>query len=132
MIKSRCLSNIISQWDNQWRVTGITINALKIFAEHDFKRKSRMGINRAHISQDRLITNMYLLDNDLSPEEFWKYLYENDNTVLATSSENKKNVFSEIIKINESQDMFNAKGFAWKHNKKEIDFLAQLYNKHLN
>jgi len=130
-VKSRCLSNILSQWKQHWRVIGITLNALNLLSENEFKYKTRIGINRAHISQDRIDTNTYLLNNDLSFDDFWSYIICNDATVLATSSENKKNEFSKILPIDESLNLFTPSGFKWKHNKSEIDFLKDLYNKHL-
>jgi hypothetical protein len=127
--KSRSLSHIICEWKDYWKVIGITKEALKIFSKNDFKSKSRLGIQRAHITQDRIVTNEYLLTNDLSFDEFWSYLIENDKTVLATSSENKRNDFGEIIKIDENLDLFSARGFGWKHNKTEIEFLTKLWIK---
>lgn len=130
--KSRNLSNIICEWEDYWKVIGITEEALKIFSKNNFKKKSKLGIQRAHIKQDRIVTNEYLLSNDLSFDEFWSYLIENDKTVLATSSENKRNEFSQIIEINEDLNLFKATGFAWKHNNKEIKFLNNLWDEVFN
>ena len=124
--KSKILTNVICQWNDFWKVIGITKDALKVFSENNFKNKSKNSINRSHIKQDRIVTNTYLLTNDLSFDEFWKYLIENDKTILATSSENKTNTFSDVIPIDESLNLFKSSGFGWKHNKSEIDFLKSI------
>src|ERR1035437_8362655 len=86
--KSRLLSDLIGEWDDFWKIISITKNALEIFAKNDFRCPSRIGINRSHIHQDRSKTNVYLLEHDLSYDQFWEYLTKMDVVALATSSEN--------------------------------------------
>jgi hypothetical protein len=133
--KSIILKDIISKWEDFWKIIGITKNALKVFSDNDFKKKRKnvawvgSNINRAHIKQDRIVTNTYLLTNDLSFDEFWDYLIENDKTILATSTENKTNTFSEIIPIDPLMNLFkkgDSHGIGWKHNKSEINFLKSI------
>ena len=61
-VKNKMLSAIFKMNPNKWRVVGITENAVIRFAEHDFKRTVRMGINRSHIFQ-RSERNKFLLAN---------------------------------------------------------------------
>jgi len=45
------LTHLFSIEPNSWRVTGISIDALKVFHKNDFQRKSKIGINRSHIKR---------------------------------------------------------------------------------
>ena len=71
-----------------------------------------------------------MLENSLAVYQTWWQNYgEFDKTIFATSSENKKNVFSKIIEFKDTDDMFNPSGLAWKHGEKEVDYLKKLYQK---
>ena len=128
---------ILLENPNSWRVVGITIDALRLLAASDFKSQSRQGINRAHLV-DRIHTFTHLITNPiLDCEEWWKYYWDNDRVVLATSSENASNVFSEIIYWNENHeqenDLFATSGFKWKHRvSKEIPYLKKLWQNYTN
>jgi hypothetical protein len=89
---------------NNWRVMGISEDALKRFNEHKFKRESGMGINRSHLkrrfdSYNDLMKKEAKGDfkNDFS--KWWEYYFKNDITYLTTSSENMRSKHSNIIKI---------------------------------
>lgn len=45
-VKNKMLSAIFKMNPNKWRVVGITEKAVIRFAENDFKRKSRIGVNK--------------------------------------------------------------------------------------
>lgn len=125
--KSRILTDILAQYDGFWKVVGITEEALRTFAESNFTKNTTRKINRSHITQDRMVTNTYLLSNDLSFDEFWEYVLKNDVTVLATSSENSTNRFSRIIEVNTDLNLFKASGYGWTHNKREKEYLRELH-----
>lgn len=129
--KIKLLSTLFSVNANCWRVIGITPKALEIFVENNFKKSSRMGINRSHIVQ-RHDHYAAMLENDITNEsDFWDIYFINDATILSTSTENMSasNTF-----VNESfavpddhRQLFKTSGYSWKHKKEEEDFLKQLY-----
>ena len=131
---TRCLEN----WDNPYRFNIITKDALKLYAEHDFKRVSRMGINRSH-KVGRVHIHKKLMEEpgllDQPGNEWWDYYYENDECILATSTENRKVDKGELpkenlIKMEFEKGMFNSSGKNnYSHNKKEEEYLRKLYEK---
>ena len=130
------LTYLFSIEPNCWRVTGISIDALKVFQKHDFQRKSKMGINRSHIIR-RFDSYKEILRKESKGEfnnqaEWWNDYFESDKTILQTSSENmKKNGHSRIIEIsNPGWTLFRSKGYAWNHGNAEVVFLRRLYEEH--
>jgi hypothetical protein len=121
----RMLGELFAVHEDHWQVIGITENALRVFAEHDFKRVSRMGINRSHLV-DRVKTYTTMLEGPLMDiDEWWKFYRDNDTTILATSSENMSNGFSKVYDIDPTLGLFKSHGFAWKHKEPEIQFLKE-------
>jgi hypothetical protein len=121
----RMLGELFAAHEDHWQVIGITENALRVFAEHDFKRVSRMGINRSHLV-DRVKTYTTMLEGPLMDiDEWWKFYRDNDTTILATSSENMSNGFSKVYDIDPALGLFKSHGFAWKHKDPEIQFLKE-------
>jgi hypothetical protein len=121
------LTYLFSIEPNCWRVTGISIDALKVFQENDFQRKSKMGINRSHIIR-RFDSYKEILSKESkgefnNHEEWWNYYFESDKTILQTSSENmKKNGHSRVIEIsNPDWTLFKSKGYAWNHGNAEVE-----------
>jgi len=125
--KVRLLTELFGETENPWRVVGITESALKVFIQNNFNRVPRMGINRAHII-NRVKTHTYLIENVYNDADaWWNYYYENDKTILSTSSENMSNTFSRIYDIDEKENYFKSVGFSWSYRKsKEKPFLEQL------
>lgn len=125
----RMLGELFAVNPNAWRVIGITENALKVFAEHGFKRVSRMGINRSHLV-DRIQTYTNMLEGPLMDcDEWWNFYVETDKTILATSTENMgKGEWSKVYDIDTSLGLFQSHGFAWRHKDPEINFLKEMYN----
>lgn len=125
--RARMLTELLSLNEDHWQVIGITEKALDVFVENNFKRVSRMGINRSHLV-DRHKTYTIMLDGDLmSLDEWWKFYRQNDKTILATSAENTTNNFSRTFEVDPALGLFKQKGFAWSHKKPEIEFLQQLH-----
>ena len=121
----RMLGELLAAHEDHWQVVGITENALHVFAEHDFKRVSRMGINRSHLV-DRVKTYTTMLEGPLMElDTWWKFYRDNDTTILATSSENMSNGFSKIYDIDTELGLFKSHGFAWRHKEPEINFLKE-------
>jgi len=75
-----------------WRVVGITQEALNAFALINFERipnkKDVVSVERAHINK-RADWVEELFETEWScAKEWWNFIYEHDRTVLATSYEN--------------------------------------------
>jgi hypothetical protein len=127
-LKVRVLSEILSCYEHYWKVIGITKNALKVFQENSFKKVSRMGVNRSHII-DRHKTYTRMVENpNYDCDSWWNDYLKHDKTVLSTSTENMTGTNSDIIYFD--NDLFPVSGFAWRHGKKEIEFLKQLSETH--
>jgi hypothetical protein len=121
----RILGEMFAAHEDHWQVIGITENALKVFAEHNFQRVSRMGINRSHLV-DRVKTYTTMLEGPLMEiDKWWDFYRKNDVTVLATSSENMSNGFSKVYDIDPAIGLFKSHGFAWQHKDPEINFLRE-------
>lgn len=111
-------------YDDHWRVIGISKEALNVFKVHNFKKVSRMGINRGHI-YDRNETLTYMLEHPFNDaDEWWDFFYSRDRTILMTSTENMSNKVGDYFEVPEG--LFHTQGFAWKHGKEEVDFLTEL------
>ena len=126
-VKVRMLTALFGANTNSWRVVGITLEALKVFASNDFKTKSGDKINRSHYV-DRDDTYKKMLTGDLMCKDgWWKFYTKNDITVLATGSENMSGDWSEVYPIDESLGLFRTSGYKWRHTKQEREFLMKLY-----
>lgn len=125
--KCRLLTELMAAYKGAWRIVGITSAALDVFASHGFRRVSKMGINRAHLV-DRSQSYTEMLTNPICDiNEWWEFYYNNDRTVLSTSSENMKSFdVAQVIWFN-AEGLFRSQGFAWRHTKGEITFLEKLY-----
>jgi len=122
----RMLGELFAVNPDAWRVVGITENALRVFAEHGFKRVSRMGINRSHMV-DRIKTYTTMLEGPLMEcNEWWQFYLDTDKTILATSTENMgKSDWSTVYNIDPDLGLFKSQGFAWRHKDPEINFLKE-------
>lgn len=130
------LTYLFSIEPNNWRVVGISIEAIKVFQQNGFQRRSKMGINRSHIKR-RFDTYKEIMVKDANREfnnydEWWTFYFENDKTVIQTSSENmRKSGHSKIIEINNPNwSLFKSKGYAWNHGDAEIKLLRNLFDTH--
>ena len=124
----RMLTELLGGYKDNWIVTGVTKEALKVFEQHNFRKASRMGINRSHLV-DRHKTYTHMIEGpEMTAEEWWQFYRDNDKTVLATSSENMTNNFSHAYTVDTELGLFRTRGFAWTHNKAEAKFLEEMYN----
>lgn len=133
-VRLKLLSTLFSSNPTNWRVVGITDNALNVFEQFDFKRVSRMGINRSHLVQRAVQYKEMLFDESAfqsrfhNREVFWQEYLMGDRTVLATSKENMSDQELRYTEIDESLGLFKTKGYAWTHGDEEEDFLKCLFN----
>ena len=130
--RCRMLGELFACDPDAWRVVGITEEALKIFATHNFNRVSRMGVNRSHLV-DRNTTYTTMIEGPLlEKNKWWNFYRRNDKTILATSSENMSNNFSTVYDIDASLDLFKSQGFAWRHREPEVLYLKEVARKNLD
>ncbi len=131
-LRTRLLSELLGATPDPWCVVGITPAALEVFSKHDFRRASRMGVNRAHINKRFVWLREMLEGNFSNPQEWWDFYTKNDNTILATSSENNQKVdFNKVEIIEVPSHLFRRDRYAWRDGKEERDFLREEYNKRL-
>ena len=106
------LSALFSTHPDQWRVVGITKQALIIFKKHKFTRQSKMGLNRSHIVGRTKIYTEMMNHHFKNCDEWWDFYFENDKTILATASENLKSSFSEVYDMPANPKMFMSGGYS--------------------
>jgi hypothetical protein len=127
-IKVKLLRELFEASDNPWRVVGITEAALRKFEEHNFRKESGMGIQRAHLN-NRNNAFLEMLNTEFhNSNEWWNFYYERDKTILALSTENRgiENGIINYIEINEKLGLFRSNRISWKHSRAEIDILTIL------
>lgn len=124
--KVMALTHILGSYNNCWRVVGISENALDVFAKNEFRKVSRMGINRSHlVDRCKIYEEMFLSEKNC--DDWWNFYLENDKTILTTASENISKNVSQIFEIDQSLGLFQTQGFAWRHTRKERKYLENLY-----
>ena len=84
--KQKILTSILAYEPWSWRVVGISKNALKAFADYNFRYRTR-AFQRDHHFQNRIITFRKMLKNRMLYEEWWAWFWENDRTLLVTNTE---------------------------------------------
>ena len=78
---------------------GISFQALAEFEENNFKYKTRT-FNRDHFYQPRIITFRKMLEKLMPYEEWWKWFWKNDETIIVTIEQhNNKNLMAENLDI---------------------------------
>lgn len=73
-----------------WRVVGISYYALAEFEENNYKYKTRT-FNRDHFYQRRIDTFRKMLKKLMPYEEWWKWFWKNDETIIVTIEQHSKN-----------------------------------------
>ncbi len=127
-VKKKMLKELLEAGPNPWRVVGITPKALALFEKHKFKKVKDLKIQRAHI-KDRDIWYGELFNKKWEDSNSWyKFIHENDQTVLALSSENKNINEIDYLKFDKNiTNLFCSKRITWTHQAEEIKFLKELY-----
>ncbi|MCJ8314696.1 MAG: hypothetical protein HRU38_21450 [Saccharospirillaceae bacterium] len=124
--KVRLLSELLTQYENCWRVIGITQKALQIFVDNDFNKIKNMGVNRSHLV-DRINTYSFMFENVFrDADSWWHYYIQYDETILSTSSENRSDSTSEKIFFENTDSLFKNSEFTWSYNNKEKLFIKKL------
>jgi len=109
-----------------WRPQAITLGALKLFIENDFKKP--LGLERAH-KFHRRDTLKTLIETDWKDNEWWDWYIERDYTTLATREENRNEANFENLptfKIPLELNLFWGARVGFEYGKAEKDFLKNL------
>lgn len=132
--KCPVMATLFGTFETNWRVIGITLEALKFLSDkndagemNDYRY--RKGICRAHIV-DRNETAKQLFDRKTPAdiEDFFTTVWTNDRTVLATKAENKlKGKLPEIFPIPLSENLFPSRQVGFRHGRAERNFLRKLH-----
>jgi hypothetical protein len=112
-----------------WRVTGITSGALQVLEANNY-RYIKGKICRAHLfPRIDIARAVFELRQPLPEDQFFKIIWKNDETIIATKSENKTGgTLPEAIPIDYELGLFRCNRLvSWKHGKKEADYLRELH-----
>lgn len=130
--KTTLLTALMGGADWSWRVTGITAEALEVLASNDFKY-AKGKICRAHLI-DRIDTAgaVFQIPSPLTEDQFFAKIWENDETVIATKSENKtRGTLPKIILIDYKLGLFVCNPLVgFRYGKRETGFLRELHANH--
>lgn len=134
----RAFTSLCSAYNEfNWRVVGITQDAMKAFERVNFERipnrKDGTPVERAHINKrydwmDELFNKEWS-----SSEDWWNFIWENDRTVLATAKENKASdqlgtPLEIAYEIEDSCEYFVSTFIGCKYRKKERALLESFLN----
>jgi hypothetical protein len=83
--------------DWSWRVIEITHEAIASIVKNNFKYTT--GLQRDHYKKSRAQTYNEIFSERLDFEEWWKIIWENDETILMTIAEHKTKRISKAYPI---------------------------------
>ena len=136
--KIKLLETLVAQGTNNWRVTGITRQALLEFHNLNFKYVTHCGIQRAHVFT-RHQTYGELVDRSFSETDFWDFIADKDRTILAIKGEFTTVRFADAIPIRDAglfpeedaQILFEARSVGYRFADLESRYLKELYGKYI-
>ena len=128
---TRAWASCFSAWKGAWRPTGITEKAMERLIENDFS--SLNGIHRAHIIPRYEVFIQARGKEWSSIDEWWKFMTDYDQCVLATKEENAlsdKTDYELISKYdipNDDRNLFETTFIGCKFRKGvEVKFLKEI------
>lgn len=127
---TQVLSTVMGRRSWSWRVVGITPAALEALASARFHKPKEVKLERAHLV-DRIQTVRHLMNlpQAATYDYFASYWTENDRTVIALKSENRKGGFAAYFPF-DAPGLFSSEQLAgWAHGKAERAFLKALYER---
>jgi hypothetical protein len=128
------LKELLEALPQPWKIIGITPNALNLMKKNNYNnyfkdeagnRKS-LPIQRAHLIDRDKWYNELFLKKWKSPTAWLKFIEDNDKTVLALSTENKKITTIQFIQFEDVNDLFKSTRISWRHSTKEKEYLKTL------
>ena len=112
-----------------WRVVGITKKAIIEISNNNFKLPK--GLQRDHFKKSRKDTyNEIFVGKKLELEDWWKKVWENDETILMTKNEhqNHNNIEkNDVIKIDFTLGYFRAGGIGMLFTKRDSEYVKVLF-----
>ena len=114
-----------------WRPKAITMGALQLFSDNDFKLPK--GLERAH-KFHRRDTLKQLIETTWDADEWWDWFIERDYTTLATRKENRNEAEFETLTTFEiplELNLFWGKRVGFEYGEPEREFLKNLADKKL-
>ena len=114
-----------------WRPRAITMGALRLFSDNNFKLPK--GLERAH-KFHRRDTLKTLIETNWEGDEWWDWFIERDYTTLATRKENRNEAEFENLTTFEiplELNLFWGKRVGFEYGEAEREFLKNLANKNL-
>ena len=116
-----------------WRVVGITKKAIIEIAINDFNLPK--GLQRDHQKQPRSVTfNKIFSEKKYNIDDWWSFVWENDETILMTKDEHLKHKKKDEIDyycVDYTKGFFRNKAVVGMHFSKKIDgkFVKELFVK---
>jgi hypothetical protein len=113
-----------------WRVTGITEEAIKAIARNNFNKPARMLARDHRLA--RVSTYNRIFEKKVLFEEWWDWVWKNDETTLMTNEEHHTQSISKIYKLDPTQSYFvNGEVAGWHQTKaKEGALVKTLIEEH--
>jgi hypothetical protein len=124
-IKKYILKEFLEATEAPWRVVGVSKEALIALKQNGY-RKSGLKLQRAHINDRDVWYSEILTRSFMDCNDWYRFYYENDMTILALSSENKNIKDVQYYPIDTNLNLFRSNRISWSHSKPEIDFLKNL------
>ena len=128
--KEKMLNSIFGFEPWSWRVVGISKEAIREFEENNFNYKPGT-FQRDHYFQARYITLRKMLESIMPFDDWWKWHWDNDRTILITKTEHNKKSYNyerDIVSIDWTLGYFQSgstMGFKYAK-KREGEFLKSI------
>jgi hypothetical protein len=134
--KVRMIQDLVSQSTNNWRVIGVTLAALNMYHQNDFKYLGGKVIQRAHLKR-RFDFYSDLIKETVSQAKFWNTISEGDRTILAMAGERTSPDKAPYVALNdqglfpERQETiyFRSRTVGYSFGAAETNLLKHLYEK---
>lgn len=127
--KTTLLTTLMGGADWSWRVTGITSDALQLLEANNYKY-IKGKLCRAHL-YPRIDTAraVFEIPQPHPEDEFFETIWKNDETIIATKSENKTGgTLPKPVPIDYQRGLFRCNPLVgWKHRMQEVDYLRELH-----
>jgi len=83
--KNNLMTGALGYESWSWRVVAITHNAITSIAQNNFKYTA--GLQRDHLKKSRAETYRIIFSTKLEFGDWWRIVWDNDETILMTKSE---------------------------------------------
>ena len=113
--KNQIMTHVLGHERWSFRVTGVSVSALKEIKKSGYRHPGGGLLERDHIVRRRADTCKHIFSNEMPFNEWWEYIWDGDQTHLVTKKENRSNEeSSEIIPLNWQEGYFEDAGIGFK------------------